>query len=156
MGLDISAYQHVSLVDDEDLDEYEHIHVVNDPSFPHTLGSLLEGRYYEPFGEQFGFRAGSYSSYNQFREDLCLVALGVTPSIVWRVPERFTGRPFFEMIHFSDCEGVIGPEVCAKLAHDFARGQMAVRPKLAEWDGLYDSWTIAYRLASKDGMVVFH
>jgi hypothetical protein len=71
-------------------------------------------------GRDFGFRAGSYSGYSDWRKTLCLLALGVLPEEVWEHPRRFRGKPFVELIDFPDGVGpVIGPKTSAKLHSDF-------------------------------------
>jgi hypothetical protein len=179
MGLDITSYEHVKLVEEvhaiedsegnycNDTPEFggkNHVTTYNEGSFPHTLGSLIVGKCYLASGEQFRFRAGSYSGYSRFREALCLEALGVSANTVWAEPEKYVGRPFYEMINFSDCEGVVGHEVCLKLTRDFQEGRETVRARLEQTDDhgfgwyadSYDNWQKAYELASVDGMVKFH
>lgn len=69
----------------------------------------------------------SYGGYNVWRENLAkLAGYPLTDyeenwikqchaAGAWDVEEG----PFHELIHFSDCEGTLGPVVCAKLAKDF-------------------------------------
>jgi hypothetical protein len=79
---------------------------------------LIDGAVYAAHGRDH-FRAGSYSGYGRWREALSEMALGVSPETVWNNPETYEGKPFFEIIHFSDCEGTIGPELAVKLTADF-------------------------------------
>jgi hypothetical protein len=65
--------------------------------------------------------------------------------------------PFWELIHFSDCEGTIGPEVSAKLAQDFARYQDQADAHPDErFRDLYATWRTAFEMASQGGAVDFH
>lgn len=63
---------------------------------------FLDGGCYETTAETHthGFRAGSYTGYNRWREDL---QRQFNPG---RDPEK----PFYELIWFADNEGTIGPE----------------------------------------------
>lgn len=175
MGLDITAFEHVALVEEQHEREDEdgnvcyerveyggqgHISVYNEKSFPHSLGSILNDRCYTATGEQFRFHAGSYSGYNIWREELSKHALGVSPGRVWNDPGAWADRPFYELINFSDCEGVIGPEVSARLAQDFRDHRDDIRAALESagaWMAVkYDEWQRAFELASVDGLVDFH
>lgn len=111
MGLDIVAYQGLTKTDAE-----ENIHVSRDQF---GYNSDLETGWYDCEGESFHFRAGSYSGYNQWRRALCEAIHGVTDSEFWKKEENFSGKSFYELINFSDCEGQIGPEVSEKLYQDF-------------------------------------
>src|SRR5580692_7205441 len=114
MGLDISAYSKaagVFLGPDEQFTEEQQdelretdnvVHVYSTGGFEERLDGLALG-FYRLQGEVMGFRAGSYSGYNWWRRHLSLMALEEEPEDVWAAPEHYSGRPFFELIHFSDC-----------------------------------------------------
>lgn len=92
----------------------------NDTNWDEHLAGMKPGLYeYTDATGQHSFKAGSYRYYNLWREHLCRFALGVEPSEVWEDPERFAGRPFVELINFTDCDGRIGTKLAAKLAADF-------------------------------------
>lgn len=132
------------------------------PGFAVQLGSLEAGRCYTYSDEFFGFRAGSYSGYNEWRDDLAHTMHNVSAREIWDNLDHFKGKPFIELINFSDCEGYIGPEVAAKLYGDFA----AYRPtyekahdRVGDHVWLmqkYDDWQRAFEMAGGGGMVVFH
>lgn len=163
--MDIAAYSQVAFkrlwADDEALYELElvpvHPHYFRD--FPTHPSPLKEG-WYEVQGEACAFRAGSYSRYNAWRAWLCEKALGVDPAIVWKSladgEATYEGKPFVGLINFTDCDGVIGSELAAKLHSVFVE----MRHMFAE-DGeeyymsLYDNFTEAFGLAADSGMVVF-
>jgi hypothetical protein len=158
LGLDITAYEQVHLTEPHEHEDacwdQGHIRVYTD--FGHSLGSLLPERCYTTDGKAIGFRAGSYSGYNEWRAWLSRTALGVEPEVVWHNFDEWKGRPFFELICFSDCEGCIGPEVAYKLARDFDQ-QDRVRAKSdGYYAELFDRWQRAFELAANDGMVQFH
>jgi hypothetical protein len=164
MGLDISVYENAVLTDpherEDDCYDGAHVFTYIDDGFEHALGGLLRDRCYSVSGKTQGFRAGSYSGYNAWREELSKAALGVEPSVVWNDHDRWCDKPFFELINFSDCEGVIGPTVAAKLALDFQQQSETVKPKLAavaEWYAdMYETWQSAFELAADTGLVQFH
>lgn len=118
------------------------------------------------YKQEYGFRAGSYSSYNTWRDELARMA-GYAPvkgrseyghdyaAGAWAAD----GGPFNELIDFSDCEGTLSAETCCKLAKDFeewedkARDFGASDPWFFE---LYQKWAEACRIASHGGYIDFH
>jgi hypothetical protein len=124
MGVDISAYRNVKRVmcDRGSEGECDHEYAHPNEDFPGRADDISRGCYEVADDDKSEYEQGvhrAYSSYNRWRERLCAVVLGVQPDQVWNYPEHFAGKPFFELINFSDCEGVIGPQTCAKLAKDF-------------------------------------
>jgi len=67
------------------------------------------------FADKQRFRAGSYSGYGEWRNSLATVAGFRSARHAW---ENAHSGPFFELLNFADNDGVIGPEVSAKLARD--------------------------------------
>ena len=65
--------------------------------------------------------------------------------------------PFWELINFSDAEGVIGPEACKKVHQDFVRyeGLAAQLPDVGFHDS-YADWTKAFAMCANNGAIVFH
>lgn len=177
MGLDISVYANVRPMAEqpvrdatgrlpEDAWERGVRAYLASGGFRRSLRGLEDGTWYE--GERVtGFRAGSYSGYNRFRADLCRAALGVEPEEVWREPEAWVDRPFYELINFADNEGTIGPEAAADLYADFRdqEGAVMASDAVAALDGddrewfaeLYATWKDAFRIAGeRHGLVEFH
>lgn len=71
-------------------------------------------------------------------------------------PEDGTS-PFFELIHFADNEGVIGPVVSAKLAKDFRDNyERAKAFGDGYWLSKYEKWMAAFEMAADNGAVEFH
>jgi hypothetical protein len=128
---------------------------------------LEEGVYLDTFDTvQHHFRAGSYSGYNQFRNLLSKALLGVEASAVWEDPATFEGRPGYEMIDFSDCEGTISSSVADKLRQDLVENRDVFKAHLIEVFGedndqvewsmeTYDNFIYAFELASENGVVVY-
>lgn len=166
MGLDISVYPKVALTTEHKQSDDcweatpEHIYA-GTFNFPQSHRGLIEGRCYVAYGDapSWGFRAGSYSGYNEFRRRLTQAAYGVAidPYFVWDNRDKFRDKPFFELIDFSDCEGCIGPEACTDLAKDFDDWP-AVRDFMKEqgWEEVYDEWNKAFHDAAGHGLVDFH
>ncbi len=164
MGLDIVAFEHATLVSSCDPNSAEHEdHIVawTDEGMARSLRGLQPGRCYAGSGQQVAFRAGSYTTYNEWRRELAKRALGAPLSAVWANPSRFIGRPFFEILNFSDCEGTIGPIAAAELAADFAslRETVAAKPlpdpEDEDWFmNRYDAFRTSFRLAAHGGGLV--
>lgn len=160
MGPDIQAFSQCRFVGpavDDDYDEHEdHVLIYVLAPFLDRLDGSPQG-WYAVDGQRTYFRAGSYSGYNEWREQLCRAALGVFPRAIWDDPEGFAGKPFVELINFADNEGSIGPKTSAKLLTDFE--QYPDLPSLVGDDYFerkYSAWRDAFALASDDGFVVFH
>lgn len=129
MGLDVIAYKDVKLVatlDKEEAFDYEGHNTIIYKSdyFPNSCDEFVEYGEYECHQFQ-GFRAGSYGWYGRWRNELAKFAgypekqdseydFNYAES-AWEA----TGGPFWELINFSDCEGIIGTELSKKLAKDF-------------------------------------
>jgi len=113
-----------------------------------------------------GLHAGSYGGYNRWREQLAELA-GYPAGDYEQYGRTYQSHcvpcwngeagPFSELINFSDCEGVIGASVSAKLAKDFADFQ----PKADAHEDdrfrmKYAEWRQAFEMASDSGAVDFH
>lgn len=178
MGLDITAYEHVTLVEAitgeklkemkwehplYDRDDHEFLYVVYE-DHRERFDDLVEG-FYKPSGAVLRFRAGSYGGYNHWREKLAKM-IGTTPQDLWNENDSAAARstPFYELICFSDCDGVIGPKTSAKLYADFKehRNKAGKAPESGYHDddtyfaSLYVQWMNAFDLASRGGVVRFH
>ena len=164
MGLDIVAFEHASPVIpcDQDLEEDdEHVVAWVDEDMARSLRGLQMGRCYETSGNVIEFRAGSYSGYNKWRDELARRALDLPAATVWEDPSRFVEAPFFELINFSDCEGTIGPDAAADLATDFCalRARIAAQPLANPQEetwfmDVHDQFQEAFELAASGGGLV--
>lgn len=177
MGLDITAYRKVRLMDTEltrkDEDYYDFVEenggfttYVNE-AFPGRADPILDGRGYETDEEAFGFRAGSYSGYNDWRNQLAELAgyACVESERPYRGKElrcdesafNADSGPFHELISFSDCEGIIGSVAAKKLAKDFADFQEKADSFGDEYfRRKYADWRKACEMAADDGCIKFH
>jgi hypothetical protein len=125
------------------------------------------GKYAETdLTEEHHFRAGSYGSYNRFRRILSKAVVGVEPEIIWNNTGEYKNSPMFEMINFSDCEGILGTGVCKKLHPQFVENRERFGNYLMRelsYDGVaidwemrtYDDFTEAFRLGAENGIVVY-
>ena len=162
MGLDITAYSNVI----ESNEERHCFMVYANNDFPGRAEGLVDRGYYE-CDEHFGFRAGSYSGYNQWREQLAELAGWPPVSVQGYGGGEYmscagsafqaTEGPFWELINFSDCEGAIGHVVAKKLSADFEwfREQASKHgdPYFFE---KYQMWAKAFGMAADNGAVIFH
>ena len=179
MGLDISAYRKLQKLDcvfdadGEPIDavsrepvNYDFFAYVN-PDFPGRQGSIEHMAIYSA-EEGEAFNAGSYGGYNTWRESLARLA-GYPLADVERYGKIHSRHdqgafnaesgPFWEMIVFSDCEGVLGAEVCAKLAEDFAKFDSvakAIHGTESYFYVKYQEWKNAFEMAADSGAVDFH
>lgn len=184
MGLDITAHKKISKIDcvyDEDgepIDPNTREYIDHDftawlnPDFKGRADDVENKTAYSAV-ESFHFRAGSYSGYNAWREELSKLAgyaaMPVDRYGTGNVQQRHDytafnaeSGPFWEMIRFSDCEGVIGAAVSAKLAKDFAdfdEKAKAHQCELGPSDWFYQKyqeWRKAFEMAADGGCVRFH
>jgi hypothetical protein len=182
MGLDVSAYSKLKKLDvlfNEDgepvnpetrevLDYDDYFKVYANPHFPRQAADLTHKGVYA-FEDSAHVWSGGYGRYNNWREELAKLA-GYTPALYYRIPDyapsamlshsvgagEVDSGPFHELIHFTDCDGVIGPTICAKLARDFAEWDERAK---ALGDGFYESyrqWREGFELAADGGAVHFH
>lgn len=182
MGLDVTAYRKLKRLDvlfNEDgepvnpqtreaLDYDDYFRPYASPHFPRHAADLVHKGAYA-FEEAAHVWSGGYGRYNGWREQLAQLA-GYTPAVYERIPGYAPSRelsyvegafkagagPFYELVYFTDCDGVIGPAVCAKLARDFAEWDERAK---ALGDGFYTSyrqWREGFELAADGGAVHFH
>lgn len=146
----------------------------NQACFRQRLAGMKAGLYtYTRATRRYSFRAGSYSGYNWWRNQLSYFIFGVDDATVWGSPHDFRGDPFVELINFTDCDGRIGTRVATKLAADFTSYAARARKwtpvpvesedtagwskadQLSYWRELYRDFARAFRLAAKNGAVTF-
>ena len=176
MGLDISYASRINFesrgyVSDEG-DNVVYLYP-NDNLLDQSEG--IKGGEYVCEGIQDSFRAGSYSGYGGWRKALAEM-IGWKIEDLWRHVVTLAQRsenlndvlnendsfkvdiPFIEILHFSDCEGFIGPKTSAKLHADFLDWD----EKASNFDSQnsyfyekYQEWTEAFKVASDGGCVIF-
>lgn len=190
MGLDISAISEIRPVDlpegmEKWTDEYydwesseglQLWSVYKMGHFPRHVEGLPDSELVNADGESYSFRAGSYSGYGEWRNDLALAAgyEGGSAGVWEKVDNGESGFPFEELINFPDNDGVIGPIVSQKLYDDFVNHEKKILKAIDWWylkmdpekeyDGddikwfkmKYNDWKQAFDTARNNGMVIFH
>jgi hypothetical protein len=160
MGLDVTAYSKLVFVTSDTteglalLDENEwhtYVHLYPAPGFEARFDGQPAG-YYRVEGELFHFWT-PYSSYYRWRAWLSEQAQHQAPAATWTSRAPCQGQPFYELVHFSDCEGTLGPATSKKLADDFQQWAEALAS--GDSSGLYQRFQKAFALASRGGVVVF-
>ena len=165
MGLDITAYRQIRKVectfssDGEPIDangnyiDDVRVPYIN-PHYPSRAAGIEAGVAYA-WDDSFDFRAGSYGGYNAWRNQLAIVAGWGSDKACWE-SEKEEGL-CYELICFSDCEGVFGSAVCTKLYKDFLSIKEAAQGLEDEWFVYsFNNWLQAFEMASDGGMVRFH
>ena len=169
-GLDITALSGLTQVAAATLDsdgqpQGEHQVILSPVGFPERFDGLRSDVVYA-FKSSFAFRAGSYSGYNAWRNELAKLAgykaspyefLGKTElrydATVWQLQQG----PFWELINFSDAEGVIGPVACKKVYQDFVQySQAAEQHSDLYFRESYADWKKAFEMCADNGAIVFH
>ncbi|WP_140402342.1 hypothetical protein [Burkholderia multivorans] len=169
-GLDVTAYSGLAIVESPlispDGTPQGKNQITFDPgNFPDRFRGIEAGKVYQ-FQSSFTFRAGSYSGYNAWRNELAKLA-GYQPSITVRnkaVESRYDETvwkldqgPFWELIKFSDAEGTIGPDVCWKVHRDFVQyHDQAAQVSIPYFYDSYVDWMKAFEMCSINGAIVFH
>lgn len=174
VSLDITAYSNLRHVGDHNppsqiwCENEDHITAFAYDDFPHALQAVprygirtgsggsrfIYGGCFEITDktETIGFRAGSYSGYGRWREDLQEQFN----------PDRSPGLPFYELIWFADNEGTLDEVAAMSLLADFREHEAMYRARRADDEyGRYDieryeHWMRACELASQGGLIEFH
>ena len=151
MGLDIVAYSKIKFIGNTEFVSSDLYINTNNEFTQH--GTLADG-YYE-YDNEYSFRAGSYSGYNDFRKDLAVVG-GYTVKRLCYAPEAYRNHPFFDMVYFTDCDGVICSEICEKLYKEFVEYHHKASGILSEWYmNIYNNFMEAFKIGADNGCVVF-
>lgn len=172
MGLSITAYSKITPANGneafDDTGELKYkdgwVQFNKNSDFPGRADDIEDGHAYK-YGAFRHFYAGLYGAHARWRDQLAqLAGYPLTKSVEYSnrwgyAIACFHGAegPFSELINFSDCEGVIGASVSAKLANDFkafqAKADAHEDPRFRQ---LYGEWRRAFEMASGEGVVDFH
>ena len=180
MGLDVTGYKRTvpvkehearAIMEAEDPREAAdlfgaHVPTIMDKEFPgRSEGLWLDTPYLAE--EEYGFAMGSYSAYNWWRAQLAKLVGIDDLHRWWRENDVATVEgPFAELLHFSDCEGTLGPEASRRLARDFAEWQERATEFAAKivssdpddgpwWIKKYGQMRRAFELGAQEGYVEF-
>lgn len=162
MGLDIRVYSQLKDTGrpfDWDTDEGKAFISNNHPDFAQRCVEFTPGNAFE-YKSSYRAHIGLYITYVNWREQLAILA-GYSPATRGSHPYSLgawaaTEGPFWELIDFTDCDGVLGTAVCQKLAKDFAAYEESAR-LLEDEEFLYTyrQFKAAVEFASDGGAVVF-
>lgn len=177
MGLDIQVYSGLREIDKSQVTRDERGEIIEQPSncvevwandsFPDRELPLKHKHIYQYqiYHDDIHIDM-SYGRYNSWREELARLGgypiRSEKPYFDDTAPSHSAGAweqrsgPFFELILFSDCEGVIGGKVAAKLAADFAQYQeMVDSMNQPVFKDVYNMFRKAFEEAAHDGCVIF-
>lgn len=173
MGLDISAYGKITKVGtaknyeeaEERYSSARHVYVYEtgytDRFAPFDEPPVKGLDVYEVSSDcdEIHFRAGSYSGYNWWREELAKLLTGFAPrEVYWKgsgKPQGYREKlPLYFLIDFSDSEGFIGPDVASVLAHQMRTHRPTVAGHISLIER-YDLFLKAFELAAQGGVVIF-
>lgn len=176
MGLDITAYSNIKCLDAHLNDDEEAVynstgeevqehsfHVWKNPSFPGRADELIDGAIYT-YEDCTGHGVG-YGGHYWWRNELAEMAgypLGEHEMSHGTETNHFGGAlnseggPFYELINFSDCEGVIGAAVSTKLLADFKSFHEKAESIGSHFFEQYKHWQSAMEMASNNGCIIFH
>lgn len=155
---------HLHELDDKGLpvgewcEEYDHVLAFCYKGFEQSMEGLIPGACYDSAEaqERYEFRAGSYSGYGQWRDELADYA-EMSSSLYSGSHDKYRDYPFFELVFFADNEGCIGPVAAGRLHIAFTIQRATYSVGRDEYDLLlYDHWTKACGLASRNGLISFH
>lgn len=133
------------------------------PEFPGRADDIVDGAVYS-YTNGTGFRVG-YAGHFWWRNSLAEIADYPEGGLMNfnRVETCYFGGaiaagsgPFYELINFSDSEGIIGTDVSKKLAADFAKFDKQAASVGGPFYETYLKWTEAFKMASNQGCVRFH
>lgn len=158
MGLDIRAYSNITPTDESvSEDDFQGFYSDTHNDFIERLAPLVNGVRYDG-DDELHFRAGSYRGFNNWREQLAKLA-GYSAS---GADERhqhsqgawnLSGGKFWELIHFSDCDGCIGSVAAKKLLSDFEGTDVSDQDDF--FKTIYENFKRACRIASNNGAIYF-
>ena len=152
MGLDITAYKNIRPAVPGNSAT---VQTYRNANFPIQSENLIPCEI--SYEDRYSFRVGSYSSYTEFREELCKVALNMSIFDLWKNPSPHLTRPFERLLNFSDCSGWMDNITCTRLYGDFEQYHEQVLwnadPKFT---GIYEQFLKAFAFASQGGALEFH
>lgn len=166
MGLDVSVYQNYRVLDiNEDDDDYDYnFNALSlEDEWEDRMKNLEKGKYYA--GDRVAHLISyPYSSHNRFREQLIRLIgrsdllLSHDGTIDWEALYPEKNLPFYELVYFSDCEGVLDWETSEKLYNDFKNHEFLAKQvfKNEEYNlRRFNEWMETFELGKNKGVVVF-
>jgi hypothetical protein len=162
MGLDATGYKNTKLIEIADVDTFEEKY--SDGNFAWALINPEFGGWEDQVKDKGVYSYDDaesvsigYGTHRWFRDMLARIGCATTAEAIWENPDKYESSPFYRLIDFSDCEGIIGAKHCAKLAKDFADFQHATDGVQDErFKRYYKEWRIVFETAAQNGFVDFH
>lgn len=146
MGLDISFCASVK-VDPNPPVDHDALRVVqNHDSFVARAAPFKDGDHFTTDGAKARY-SSAYSSYNRIRDILCRKILGISAEELWADKAKRDEPGFAEMVNFTDCDGFIGPEPCARIS-----AALATLPE--DWIAAQEEWDATCIRRLRDGFAV--
>jgi len=116
--------------------------------------------------KEYNFEAGSYSSFNEFRNLVCLAVNGVNAESVWKNKSKYENKPLYKFIDFSDCEGSMDSSTSKQIFEEFKANKDTFINHISSDDNvgdmdtehhvdMYDNWIHALEIASDEGVLIF-
>jgi len=177
MSLDISAYSKIKKLDavldengeavnpetNEPIESSHWFSVWKNPEFPGRADDIEDDAIYA-YDDCTGHRTG-YGGHFFWREQLSKMAgypIAELDMGYRKEKNHFAGAlnsgggPFYELINFSDSEGVIGTKVSQKLLSDFKEYDAKASAIGGQFYEQFQYWKAAFEMASDNGCVRFH
>lgn len=83
--------------------------------------------------EDYGFRVGSYSYFNDFREEVArVVGFNLNEMVGFGGTIKWGDQAFKELINHSDCDGILDSADCDSLTEDFKKYDERMKEWLSE------------------------
>ena len=147
MGIDVWAYKRLKWAAEGTEGATE---LYPNRNFPGREGTIREGWY--TFDEVEDGPSMGYGRYNLWRAKLAKLA-GYNEHEAWAGLKD--SEPFGMLVNFSDCEGILGTEVCKKLARDFEAFDERAKELDAAFYDVYVDFHNCFKFASDNGAVRF-
>jgi len=165
MGLDITFYDEIHVLDHEVEDDCYDDHLVAykfPDHFPVTQRDFYRDEFcFEHTGVSYHW-SSSYGGYGRLREQLSCVGGYLLEDILElpETPEAYAEIPFAELIHFADNEGIYGYDVAQKLLRDFEQYKEQFEAFFLGHDPYfveeYNDYMVGLSLVGPNGLVVYH
>lgn len=182
MGLDVTSYSAIAALpadwepplvngerDWDELYERDIQRAYTNVAFPRAMDGLEGGHDNDKFSEMRSLGSrwyqltgpgpkthASYSGHGDYRDELTEAFWTPEQRDGYEEGDVPEGAPFIDLIYFSDCEGLMGPEACARLHADYVK-----YPELGtdstDWNyRRHQNWAKAVEHASHGGCLRFH
>lgn len=161
MGVDISALKVKKYLGKEYTEEieekYDGARYIFSMNFLpiHHLTKFEEGVYDTEYLDSPDFSM-SYSGYNRFREQICLMVHGIMPNEIWGDINEWVGKSFVEFINFADNEGSFDYLIAEKLYKDFSDFKEKAKQAMPDWYNSYCAYMNILKAVSDNKGVIYY